>query len=331
MASINNKLNNNKLKFPKNFFKFRGNIKAYLTSKRAVGVYLHLSAIIAVSVFAAAMAGRYVSSRLFSYGLANRNPSRIKSAPAGSKKTGIELYVPILTYNILGSTINGNLVSYSGTGNAAFESLNLSLIGTIKGGINYAFFTDKSAEGKEIFVKQGDIIKSGYTLSEVHSKYVIVTNGSSKNMIMLAKENTSQAAGQNQAAVPSAQPLTENGGPGGGNFAKAVKQTGAYSYEINRSMISKKQLNAVFTQMHAVPNIVSGKINGFKVLNVMPTGIFHYMGFDPGDVIQNINGTPLTNPQEAVNLLSGLLYQKNITVNISRGESNITLKFLINS
>ena len=73
----------NKLKFLKNFFKSRGNIKAYLTSKSAVGVYMHLSAIIAVSVFAAAMTGRYVSFRLFAYSLDGRNPSRIKSAPAG--------------------------------------------------------------------------------------------------------------------------------------------------------------------------------------------------------------------------------------------------------
>ncbi len=88
-------------------------------------------------------------------------------------------------------------------------------------------------------------------------------------------------------------------------------------------------LNSIFTQMHTVPDIVNGKIIGFKVLTVVPTGIFAYMGLRPGDAIKSINGTPLSSPQEAVNLLSGLMNENNVSIDLTQGAQNITMNYRI--
>ena len=195
---------NNKLKFSKNFFsELKSGIKKYSTSKFAADIYLHLLAIIAVSVFIAISVSRFVSFKIFIYGLNNKNAAREKERPGALKKTGIYLYSPILKYNIPDSAINGNLISYADSGRALFASMDLSLIGTIKGAMNYAFFTDKSAGGKEIFVKQGDIIKLNYVLYGVHSKYVVISNGPAKKDIRIAKENNVSESAPN-AAGPAA-------------------------------------------------------------------------------------------------------------------------------
>jgi general secretion pathway protein C len=81
--------------------------------------------------------------------------------------------------------------------------------------------------------------------------------------------------------------------------------------------------------MHAVPDIVNGRIIGFKVLTVVPTGIFAYMGFQPGDIIKSVNGTSLSSPQEAVNLLSGLMNENNVSIDLTQGAQNITMNYRI--
>lgn len=310
---------------------FLRNYKKYLLSGPAYRIYIMLAGILIFSLFIAASISRYLSSEILISTLKNINIAET-SGPSPTKKSGINAYSSILKYNLPDSTINGGLTSYASTGRLLLSSMNLDLVGTIRGAINYAFFINKSNGNKEIFVKQGDTIKPGLLLQSVHSKYIVVESGPTKSVIKIG-DNSSDISGGSDSGpqlATSGPPVSTAAGNGIPNYANLVKKTGDYSYEINRSGINKKQLNKIFTQMQAVPNFVGGKIKGFKILNMMPTGIFSYMGLQTGDVIENIDGTPLKNPQETMNLLSGLLYQKSISIGIRRSGSNITMNYSIN-
>ena len=205
-------------------------------------------------------------------------------------------------------------------------SLNLTLIGTISGNLNYAFFINKET-GKELFLPIGAEVRRGYYLTTINLKSVIISGFGKKFSIPLAKiKNENGSASNISVGYPHNTAQSENPlSP----LSSAIKKTGHFSYLIDRSKIKKRDLNSIFTQMHAVPDIIGGRITGFKVLTLVPTGIFAYMGFQPGDIIKSINGTPLSSPQEAVNLLSGLMNENSVFINMTRGAQNITLNYKI--
>lgn len=307
---------------------FIKNYRKYIFSRSAVNFYIHLAAVIALSLFIAGSISRYISSQIFIQTVRSQNTSDTVGAST-VKSSGIGEYSSILKYNLSESTVNGSLVSYARTGRVLLSSLNLDLVGTINGSINYAFFIDKSSGNKEIFIMQGEPVKPGYLLFSVHPKYVIIASGAAKTRVKINGNAVVSEAPVNEASAKPVVPAGNNSGSTTTDYARIVKKTGAYTYEINRSDINKNQLNKIFTQMQAIPNFVGGKISGFKILNMMPTGIFHYMGLKTGDVIMSIDGTPLKTPQEAINLLSGLLYQNNISIGVRRTGSNITLSYSI--
>ncbi len=286
--------------------------------------YLFLTVII--SIFIAVLMDGYLYNKIFMAYINNLNPYS-KSALSSKRlePSNINYYNPILKDNVFNADINGSLVNYNP--NATFLALNVKLIGTIKGNINYAFFLNGA---KEIFVKAGDKINGGFTLYKVNYKSVLISKNGEMLKVHLIKGqpviNSYSAGGT--PLVPNALSL-QNGLNNTLNLGRAIKKVGMYSYDIDRSMIKKNELNSVFTQMHAVPDIVNNKIVGFKVINVMPGGVFSYMGFKPGDVIKSINGTALNSPQEAINLLSGIMYQNNVNVNLIRGNQKLTLSYSI--
>jgi type II secretion system protein C len=279
-----------------------------------------------LSFFTAISVINFIKYKIFSFNMAliSHSHTAIKGNYI-SKKTTIELYAPILKYNTLNADINGPLISYNSK--AYFMPLNFNLIGTIRGSVNYAFFVNKSTH-KEIFVSQGSEIKPGYYLNKVNLCNVTVTSFGKNFIIRLIKINGKSPSSKNYNGINNIN-TTHGSLLNNTALGSAVKKTGPYSYLIQRSKIKQSDLNSVFTQMHAVPDIINGKVIGFKVLSVVPSGIFSYMGFQPGDVIKSINGTSLSSPQEAVNLLTGLMNENNVSINISRGNQNLTFNYRI--
>ncbi|MHB8231970.1 MAG: hypothetical protein ACYDDB_03605 [bacterium] len=298
-----------------------------LKSGKALKFYAYFLAAAALSLFAAFFTVNYIKSKIILAGINLINPYTPYGNISSKPVSDIKKYNGIIKSNPFNAAVNGQLMQYGG--NASFLPFSLKLIGVIKGTINFAFFTDNLKNGKETFAAEGSSVIPGYTLYRVNSRNVIIESGGVKKTLYLVEGSEAGAYGSEPG-----QALSLNGNPGNNPLSSlnnAIKKTGPFSYEINKSMLHKSELNSIFTKMHAVPDIANGKVIGYKVLSVMPAGIFNYMGFMPGDIIKNINGTPLKNPQEAVNLLTGLFNQNSISVNLIRNNSPITLNYNINS
>ncbi len=301
------------------------NISGFLKNKDGIYKLLFkLFIIFIVSIFASNAAVKFITYKIFEYDLqkAGITPKAFNANPVGKKPT-IRRYSDILKFNPLNAVVNGPLLNFNSKDFT--PSLNLTLIGTISGSFGYAFFINKT-DGKELFIPQGAEIKPGYYLSAVKLKSAVISGFGRRFTVYLVKINNGNASAfsSRPSAINTPHP------PGFmSSLSSAIKKTGHYSYLIDRSKIKKSDLNSIFTQMHAVPDIVNGKIIGFKVLTVVPTGIFAYMGLQPGDVIKSINGTPLSSPQEAVNLLSGLMNENNVSIDLTQGAQNITMNYRI--
>ena len=301
------------------------NISGFLKNKDGIyKILFKLSIIFIISVFASNAAIKFITYKIFQYDLqkAGITPKTF-NANLVVKKPTIKRYSDILKFNPINAVVNGPLLNFNAKDFT--PSLNLTLIGTISGSFGYAFFINKT-DGKELFIPQGAEIKPGYYLSAVKLKSAVISGFGRRFTISLVKIKNGNAS-----AFSSGPSAINTPHPAGSmsSLSSAVKKTGPYSYLIDRSKIKKSDLNSIFTQMHAVPDIVNGKIIGFKVLTVVPTGIFAYMGFQPGDIIKSVNGTPLSSPQEAVNLLSGLMNENNVSIDLTQDAQNITMNYRI--
>lgn len=298
-----------------------------LKSEKALKFYAYFLAVAVLSLFAAFFTVNYIKSKIILAGINLINPYTSYGDISSKPVSGIMQYNSIIKNNPFNAAVNGQLIQYGGNG--SFLPFSLKLIGVIKGTVNFAFFTDNLKNGKETFIAEGSSVIPGYTLCRVNSRNVIIESGGAKKTLYLVERSEAGAYGSEQE-----QTLSLNGNQGNNPLSSlnnAIKKTGPFSYEINKSMLRKSELNSIFTQMHAVPDIANGKVIGYKVLSVVPAGIFNYMGFMPGDIIKNINGTPLKNPQEAISLLTGLFNQNSISVNLIRNNSPVTLNYNINS
>ena len=79
---------------------------------------------------------------------------------------------------------------------------------------------------------------------------------------------------------------------------------------------SLSNMMPLLTQMRALPD---PKDKGFKLSEIQPDSIFQQMGLRDGDVVNAINGQPLTDPSQALQLLNSLSSQNSVGISIVRG------------
>ena len=66
------------------------------------------------------------------------------------------------------------------------------------------------------------------------------------------------------------------------------------------------------------PVLENGEIRGYRVYPARDRGRFAQLGLQPGDIVTAINGTPLSDPGQAMEMLNTLTDASNITLTIER-------------
>ncbi len=274
------------------------------------------------SLITAFIISEYISYRLFLYDVNIKTIFPVKSNFAGRKKLNINTYLDIIKNNIFGLKIDGLLLSHNGS--AGFVPLDVKLIGTIKGGLNYGFFLNGH---KIIFVKEGDFILQGCRLGKVGRKSVAISCGGRLTTLEIIRGAGADLGFTGREGTGQNGYSKMSGAYTAGN--SIIRKIGKYSYIVKKSGIKRLNLSVVYTKMHAVPYIINGKITGYKVLNVVQGSVFWDMGIRRMDVIKDVNGVPLKSPAEAVGLFAGLQNENSLSLNIQRGGSRITLNYKI--
>lgn len=106
-----------------------------------------------------------------------------------------------------------------------------------------------------------------------------------------------------------------------------VKQLAENQFEIQRADLNKytSDLSSILMQARAVPakRPGTGEIYGFRLLEIQPGSIYTQLGLRPMDVICGVNGSPVTSPQQAMELYSALKSAAGIELCVERdGKAN---------
>jgi general secretion pathway protein C len=134
-------------------------------------------------------------------------------------------------------------------------------------------------------------------------------------------ELRSAAPGAPQAAVASSPPAGEI----------RVNRLADNRYSIDEAGVAQLSgnINQFMTQVRLIPFFEGNKSAGYRIAAIRPGTTFEQLGFQGGDVLQQVNGLDLSSPEKLYTIFQNLKDEKKVSVNILRQGNKNTLTYEI--
>lgn len=231
-------------------------------------------------------------------------------------------FAPLLSKGLFGKATVGTLspVVAKGADKAqapAFNQADYILLGTVQGSFRESFALIQKVSSKEERVfRMGDTVYSVGPLVTVKKEFVEVLAGKVKTKIMTPVASAAAPAAAPAAAAPHS--------PGG-----LAAQTGAGSYIIDQRALNSAldNIGQAMTDARLLPSMKDGKVEGFRISEVKPQGIFGTIGMKNGDVLLRMNDFPIDSPEKAIQSLASLKGQSRIRLDLVRDGQPATFNY----
>jgi len=245
-----------------------------------------------------------------------------RTAPAVVPPPRVEdlaFYAPILANGLFGKAAQGQLTAVVNAPAAAQAAApatapaDLMLLGTAVGSFRETFaLVRNTTKQEERVFRLGDMVFDAGRLVEVTRERAFIVVGGKK--VELLTPLTPPAA--------PAQPATPQGGVtvanvGGGNF-----------------VIDQRALNAALdnpaqamTDARLLPSQKDGKVEGFRVSEVKPNGVFAMVGMKNGDILLRLNDFPVDSPDKALQSFIALKGQSKLKLDLIRDGQPTTFNY----
>ena len=231
--------------------------------------------------------------------------------PSAPKTTDLAFYSPILVNGLFGRSTQGQLTpivnAAAGTQAApATAPTELLLLGTATGSFRETFaLVRHTARQEERVFRLGDMVfDAGRLVQVAREQAFIVVNG--KRVELLTPMSLTSASAQTQP--PAGQPST------------GVASTGAGSYVIDQRALNAAldNIGQAMTDARLLPSQKDGKVEGFRVSEVKPSGVFAMIGIKNGDVLLRLNDFPIDSPDKALQSFIALKGQSRLKLDMIR-------------
>jgi general secretion pathway protein C len=262
-----------------------------------------------------------ISADLLAYRIARIAPAASKSPqkntpqqPSSPRQTEeLSSYAPILEQGLFGTASRGKLVTITTTPadkKPASPTLNqgeMMLLGSALGSFRETFALIQKVSTKEERVfRLGDRVFDSGQLVSVQKEYAEVLIGG--NRVKILSPTAPGGAQQSPGTTPPPQ-------PGG-----LATQVGSGSYVVDQRALNAAldNIGQAMTDARLLPSTKDGKVEGFRVSEVKPTGIFATIGIRNNDVLLRINDFPIDSPEKAIQSFASLKGQSRIKLDMIR-------------
>ena len=230
------------------------------------------------------------------------------------KRPAFDYYLAAANRDLFGA------VQDSGEGPSEFKmedleptALNVALLGTVSGDRqNAVAVIQETAKRTQSLYKEGDTIQNATIIKILRGK-VILRVGDKNQILTMEEQSTSsqQRPGVSRSIRPTG--LSEPG----------------TTITLDRSMVTKslEDMNELISQVRVRPHYKDGKADGLMLSQVRPNSIFTKMGLRNGDIIQGVDGEPITSPDEIMDLYEELKTGSSVSVQIGRRGQEKTLNY----
>jgi len=270
-----------------------------------------------------------LAADLVTYRLAQTFPATArKAAPPPPPLAAEDLmsFAPILEKGVFGKAAQGKLtpvVQSAGTKAAPTTAQSdLLLLGTAVGSFRETFaLIQKTSTKEERVFRLGDRVFDLGPLVAVKKEVAEIQAGDQRIKILtttaVAAEAAKPAAEPPPATAPAATP---------GTLATAVG-TGSYVVDQRALNNALDNIGQAMTDARLLPSSKEGKVEGFRVSEVKPQGVFGMVGIKNGDVLLSINDFPIDSPEKAIQSFVSLKGQSRIKLDLIRDGKPMSLNY----
>ena len=270
-----------------------------------------------------------IASDLATFRLGRLFPGTVagKSRPApaiAAPAEDLASFGVILDKGLFGPATRGKLAPFVSAqpqqkGAATVSQGDLVLLGTAIGSFRETFaLIQRTSTKEERVFRLGDSVFDLGPLMTVKKESVAIKAGG--QIITL----TTPTAG---GAMPGSQPAPAAVHPAPGGTLAA--QVGAGSYVVDQRALnaSLDNIGQAMTDARLLPSSKDGKVEGFRVSEVKPQGIFGTIGIRNGDVLLRINDFPIDSPEKAIQSFASLKGQSRIKLDLIRDGQPTTFTY----
>jgi general secretion pathway protein C len=209
--------------------------------------------------------------------------------------------------------------------------------------LSWAAVEDQS-ERRTAIVKVNDQIQKA-TVERIERRRIVLSESGVLRELVLDDENASGIAPKagGRAGARSARtnrrpripgrsarrpgPSTTPTPPPVEEIPETLKKLAEDRFQVDRDEIDDLMRNPanLFSQARILPKYTDGEMVGLQINAIKPGSLFEEIGIQSGDVITNLNGISIENPEESAKILAEFSEAESFTVNVTRedGSSDI--------
>jgi general secretion pathway protein C len=260
------------------------------------------------------------SYKLGKLGTGSGNSAPVSASRQQQTISDIKAAGVILDKGLFGPATRGVLqpiaVPAARTGAPAVVQTDLLLLGTAAGSLRESFIlVRRLSTGEERVFRIGERVFDLGLLHAVRKETADIKNGSQLITLRTPLAPTEADKPATSAAQPVQQGviMASSGGSG---------------------IIDQRALNAALdnigqamTDARLLPSVKDGKVEGFRVSEVKPQGVFAAVGLKNGDVLLKINEFPIDSPEKAIQSFMTLQGQNRIKLDLLRDGAPTSLTY----
>jgi len=178
-------------------------------------------------------------------------------------------------------------------------------------------------------------VEPGAFLSSIERDKAWLTRGSEREMLELlpvgSKARTSVPPAAAARSAPPGAPQAAGAAPSQAVAEIRVERLAANRFSIDEAGVAAltTNINQYMTAVRLVPFFEGNKSAGYRIAAIRPGTTFEQLGFQGGDVLQQVNGLDVSTPEKLYTIFQNLKDEKKVSVNILRQGQKNTLTYEI--
>ena len=196
----------------------------------------------------------------------------------------------------------------------------LRLLATVAGDEEVACAVIENVKTKiQDLYRIGDIIEGTRIERIDRNKIVLINEGQREVLHLYVTDGNSGRIEKSAEPVIAQKP----------DAAEAVNVISPTEREINKKAFLARVggMEAIIKTVQIAPYVEDGKEKGVRITGLEGLSMARFVGFENGDIIQNINGSTVTNRRKAFQILRKARSQSSISIQLLRGQQEKKLSF----
>jgi general secretion pathway protein C len=166
---------------------------------------------------------------------------------------------------------------------------------------------------RQLFFRLHDEIPDVGEINEIRRDGIVVRHGDQQELLELSASQTEK---------PPAPPIA--GGPAAAPVPGSPVRTVLDRRDVEHAM---GDLPKLLSQARAVPYLVNGTMNGFRLDFIAPASFYEKIGLKYGDVLQQVNGVEIRDPSTMLTLFQQLRNEKQVKLDVLRNNQRTAMTF----